>query len=225
MKILLIEDEKALAINIQKFLIGEGYICEWVSNLPEAEDKIGVYEYDCVLVDIMLPNGSGFSIVELLKKKQSPTGIIIISAKNALDDKIKGLDLGADDYLTKPFHLTELNSRVKSVLRRRQFGGNNEIIFGKIKILPEAKEVWVDSKSIIFTRKEYDLLMYFIANNNRVLPKSTISEHLYGDEIDQSDTFDFLYSHIKNLRKKLIEASCPDYVQTLYGVGYKFSLT
>lgn len=225
MKILLIEDEKALAINIQKFLIGEGYICEWVSNLPEAEEKIGVYEYDCVLVDIMLPNGSGFSIVELLKKKQSPTGIIIISAKNALDDKIKGLDLGADDYLTKPFHLTELNSRVKSVLRRRQFGGNNEIIFGKIKILPEAKEVWVDSKSIIFTRKEYDLLMYFIANNNRVLPKSTISEHLYGDEIDQSDTFDFLYSHIKNLRKKLIEASCPDYVQTLYGVGYKFSLT
>lgn len=225
MKILLIEDEKALAINIQKFLIGEGYICEWVSNLPEAEDKIDVYEYDCVLVDIMLPNGSGFSIVELLKKKQSPTGIIIISAKNALDDKIKGLDLGADDYLTKPFHLTELNSRVKSVLRRRQFGGNNEIIFGKIKILPEAKEVWVDSKSIIFTRKEYDLLMYFIANNNRVLPKSTISEHLYGDEIDQSDTFDFLYSHIKNLRKKLIEASCPDYVQTLYGVGYKFSLT
>lgn len=225
MKILLIEDEKALAINIQKFLLDEGYICEWVSNLPDAEDKIGVYEYDCVLVDIMLPNGSGLSIVEQLKKQQSSAGIIIISAKNALDDKIKGLDLGADDYLTKPFHLTELNSRVKSVLRRRQFGGNKEIVFGQIKILPDSKEVWVGTKNIILTRKEYDLLMYFVANSNRVLPKSSISEHLYGDEIDQSDTFDFLYSHIKNLRKKLIEASCPDYIQTMYGVGYKFSLT
>jgi len=172
-----------------------------------------------------LPNGSGLSIVEQLKKQQSPAGIIIISAKNALDDKIKGLDLGADDYLTKPFHLTELNSRVKSVLRRRQFGGNREIVFGEIKILPDSKEVWVGVKNVILTRKEFDLLMYFVANSNRVLPKSTISEHLYGDEIDQSDTFDFLYSHIKNLRKKLIEATCPDYIQTMYGVGYKFSLT
>ncbi len=225
MKILLIEDEKALAINIQKFLHDEGYVCEWVSNLQDAEDKIGVYEYDCVLVDIMLPNGSGLSLVEQLKKHQSPAGIIIISAKNSLDDKIKGLDLGADDYLTKPFHLTELNSRVKSVLRRRHFGGNKEIVFGEIKILPDLKEVWINSKSVILTRKEYDLLMYFVANSNRVLPKSSISEHLYGDEIDQSDTFDFLYSHIKNLRKKLIEAACPDYIQTLYGVGYKFSLS
>ncbi|PLK44940.1 response regulator transcription factor [Emticicia sp. TH156] len=224
MKILLIEDEKALATTIQKYLIGEGYICEWVSNLIEAEDKIGVYEYDCILVDIMLPNGSGLSIVEQLKAQQSPAGIIIISAKNALDDKIKGLDLGADDYLTKPFHLSELNSRVKSVLRRRHFGGNREIIFGEIKIIPDSKEVWVADKNIVLTRKEYDLLMYLIANQNRVLTKSSISEHLYGDEIDQSDTFDFLYSHIKNLRKKMLEASCPDYIQTLYGVGYKFSL-
>lgn len=224
MKILLIEDEKALATTIQKYLIGEGYVCEWVSNLPDAEDKIGVYEYDCILVDIMLPNGSGLTIVEQLKAQQSPSGIIIISAKNALDDKIKGLDLGADDYLTKPFHLSELNSRVKSVLRRRQFSGNREITFGEIKIIPDSKEVWVGSKSIVLTRKEYDLLMYLIANQNRVLTKSSISEHLYGDEIDQSDTFDFLYSHIKNLRKKMLEASCPDYIQTLYSVGYKFSL-
>lgn len=224
MKILLIEDEKALAINIQKFLLDESYICEWVSNLQDAEDKIAVYEYDCILVDIMLPKGSGLSIVEQLKKQKSPTGIIIISAKNDLDDKIKGLDLGADDYLTKPFHLTELNSRIKSVLRRRQFGGNKEIVFGEIKILPDFKEVWVGSQNIILTRKEYDLLMYFVTNRNRILPKSSISEHLYGDEIDQSDTFDFLYSHIKNLRKKLNEASCPDYIQTLYSVGYKFIL-
>lgn len=224
MKILLIEDEEKLALSIQKFLISEGFVCEWVANLLDAEDKIGVYDYDCVLVDIMLPGGSGLLIIEQLKKQQSPAGIIIISAKNALDDKIKGLDLGADDYLTKPFHLTELNSRLKSVLRRRQFAGNREIVFGQIKIIPDSKEVWVEQKNVILTRKEYDLLMYLVANQNRVLTKTSISEHLYGDEIDQSDTFDFLYSHIKNLRKKLIEANCHDYIQTLYGIGYKFSI-
>lgn len=224
MKILLIEDEEQLAKSIQRYLIGEGFVCEWVATVLDAEDKIGVYEYDCILVDIMLPGGSGLDIVELLKKQNSTAGIIIISAKNALDDKIKGLDLGADDYLIKPFHLSELNSRVKSVLRRRQFAGNQEINFGVLRIIPESKEVWVSQKSIILTKKEYDLLMYLVANQNRVLTKTAISEHLYGDEIDQSDTFDFLYSHIKNLRKKLIEAGCPDYIQTLYGTGYKFNV-
>lgn len=224
MKILLIEDEEQLALSIQRFLIGEGFVCEWVATVLDAEDKIGVYEYDCILVDIMLPGGSGFEIVEQLKKQHSPAGIIIISAKNALDDKIKGLDLGADDYLTKPFHLSELNSRVKSVLRRRQFAGNQEIIFGVLRIIPESKDVCVNQKNIILTKKEYDLLMYLVANQNRVLTKTSISEHLYGDEIDQSDSFDFLYSHIKNLRKKLLEAGCPDYIQTLYGTGYKFNL-
>jgi DNA-binding response OmpR family regulator len=159
MKILLIEDETTLATTIQTFLIGEGYICECVSDFLDAKDKIELYEYDCVLVDIMLPNGSGLAIVEQLKAQLSSVGIIIISAKNSLDDKIKGLDLGADDYLTKPFHLSELNSRVKSVLRRRQFGGNREIIFGKIKIIPDAKEVYVGNKTVFLTRKEYDLLM------------------------------------------------------------------
>lgn len=224
MKILLIEDEKSLASTIQKFLIGEGYVCELASDFLEAEDKIGVYTYDCVVVDIMLPHGSGLTIVELLKKQQSTTGIIIISAKNALDDKIKGLDLGADDYLTKPFHLTELNSRIKSIVRRRHFEGNVEIVFGEIKIIPDSNEVSVKGKNIGLTKKEFDLLMYLVSNKNRVLTKSAISEHLYGDEIDQVDSFDFLYSHIKNLRKKLLEMNCPDYIQTLYGVGYKLSL-
>ena len=224
MKILLIEDEKSLASTIQKFLIGEGYICELATDFLEAEDKIGVYAYDCVVVDIMLPHGSGLTIVEKLKKQQSTTGIIIISAKNALDDKIKGLDLGADDYLTKPFHLAELNSRIKSIVRRRHFEGNVEIIFGEIKIIPDSNEVSIKGKNIVLTKKEFDLLMYLVSNKNRVLTKSAISEHLYGDEIDQVDSFDFLYSHIKNLRKKLLEMNCPDYIQTLYGVGYKLSL-
>lgn len=224
MKILLIEDEAQLAKSIQRFLTGEGFVCECVNDLFTGKSKVEMYEYDCVLLDIMLPDGSGLEIVELLKKQQSSAGIIIISAKNALDDKIKGLDLGADDYLTKPFHLSELNSRLKSVLRRRQFAGNQEINFGALHIIPEAKEVWVNQKNIVFTKKEYDLLMYLVANQNRVLTKTAISEHLYGDEIDQSDTFDFIYSHIKNLRKKMIEAGCPDYIQTLYGTGYKFIL-
>jgi DNA-binding response OmpR family regulator len=224
MKILLIEDEKSLASTIQKFLIGEGYVCELATDFLEAEDKIGVYTYDCVVVDIMLPHGSGLELVEMLKKQQSTTGIIIISAKNALDDKIKGLDLGADDYLTKPFHLAELNSRIKSIVRRRHFEGNIEIVFGEIKIIPDSNEVSVKGKSIVLTKKEFDLLMYLVSNKNRVLTKSAISEHLYGDEIDQVDSFDFLYSHIKNLRKKLLEMNCPDYIQTLYGVGYKLSL-
>jgi DNA-binding response OmpR family regulator len=224
MKILLIEDEKSLASTIQKFLIGEGYVCELATDFLEAEYKIGVYTYDCVVVDIMLPHGSGLELVEMLKKQQSTTGIIIISAKNALDDKIKGLDLGADDYLTKPFHLAELNSRIKSIVRRRHFEGNIEIVFGEIKIIPDSNEVSVKGKSIVLTKKEFDLLMYLVSNKNRVLTKSAISEHLYGDEIDQVDSFDFLYSHIKNLRKKLLEMNCPDYIQTLYGVGYKLSL-
>jgi DNA-binding response OmpR family regulator len=199
-------------------------VCELATDFLEAEDKIGVYTYDCVVVDIMLPHGSGLELVEMLKKQQSTTGIIIISAKNALDDKIKGLDLGADDYLTKPFHLAELNSRIKSIVRRRHFEGNIEIVFGEIKIIPDSNEVSVKGKSIVLTKKEFDLLMYLVSNKNRVLTKSAISEHLYGDEIDQVDSFDFLYSHIKNLRKKLLEMNCPDYIQTLYGVGYKLSL-
>jgi len=223
MKILIIEDETSLAQPLREYLTGEGHVCEWVGTFQAAEEKIGVYEYDCVLVDIMLPGGSGLDLVDSLKKMQPHAGIIIISAKNALDDKILGLELGADDYLTKPFHLSELNARIKSIQRRRQFAGNREIKFGDIRIVPDSKEVWVNDSEIVLTRKEYDLLMYLVANANRVLSKGSISEHLYGDEIDQANSFDFLYSHMKNLRKKLSEQGCPDYIQTVYGVGYKFA--
>ena len=223
MKILLIEDEKALATTILDFLKSESHVCEWVADVPAATEKIEVYNYDCILVDIMLPSGSGLTLVEQLKKNEAKAGIIIISAKDSLDDKIKGLDLGADDYLTKPFHLSELNARLKSLMRRKQFSGNREIIFGEIKVLPDSKEVWVGQKSIPMTRKEYDLLLYLLANPNRVLTKTAISEHLYGDDIDQADSFDFLYSQVKNVRKKLTEQDCPDYIQTVYGVGYKLA--
>jgi len=224
MKILLIEDEKALAATILDFFTSENHICTWVQDLSNAYEKIGVYNYDCVIVDLMLPDGSGLKIIEQIKSQRVETGIVIISAKDALDDKIKGLDLGADDYITKPFHLSELNARLKSVMRRRQFGGNNEVVLGEIKIIPESKEVWIGDNPVVLTRKEFDLLMYLVANPNRVLTKGAISEHLYGDDIDQADSFDFLYSQIKNLRKKLTEQNCPDYIQSIYGVGYKFTL-
>lgn len=223
MKLLLIEDEPALGEAIQRYLNGEGFVCEWVQNVTDATDKIGVYAYDCVLIDIMLPDGSGLDVVRTIKKKAVTTGVIIISAKNDLDDKLLGLDLGADDYLAKPFHLSELNSRINAVLRRRKFNGENEITFNELTIIPAAQEVNILEKTIILTRKEYDLLLYLLTNKNRVLTKSNIAEHLYGDEIDQADSFNFLYSHVKNLRKKMVDAGAADYIQSVYGIGYKFA--
>jgi DNA-binding response OmpR family regulator len=223
MKILLVEDEPTLGDTIRRYLNGEGFVCEWVQDTIGATDKILVYEYDCVLIDIMLPDGSGLDIVRTIKKSGIATGIIIISAKNDLDDKLLGLDLGADDYLAKPFHLSELNSRIKALLRRRKFNGENEIMFNELTIIPAAQEVKILGNTIFLTRKEYDLLLYLLTNKNRVLTKSNIAEHLYGDEIDQADTFNFLYSHVKNLRKKMVDAGSADYIQSVYGIGYKFA--
>ena len=223
MKILLVEDETALGESVVTFLKREGHICEWVKNFNAGVEKAGMYQYDCALIDIGLPGGSGLDIVKALKKNNSKTGIIIISAKNSLDDKISGLDLGADDYITKPFHLSELNSRLNSVLRRRNFEGSNEIIFEKIKIIPEKQEVSVNNKPVTLTKKEFDLLLFFVSNKNRVVTKESIAEHLWGDEMDMADSFDFIYSHIKNLRKKIVDAGGEDYLKSVYGMGYKFS--
>ena len=175
-----------------------------------------------MLVDIGLPDGSGFSLIKELKRCHPETGIIIISAKNSLDDKISGLDLGADDYLTKPFHLPELNSRIKSLLRRRKFEGKQELVIDKITILPENRQALVNGESLQLTRKEFDLLMFFVSNRGRVLTKESIAEHLWGDFADSADSFDFVYSHIKNLRRKLAEKSGTDYFQNVYGTGYTF---
>jgi DNA-binding response OmpR family regulator len=173
-------------------------------------------------VDITIPGGSGLDIIRELKKKGSEAGIIIISAKNSIEDKISGLDLGADDYLTKPFHLSELNSRIKSIVRRRSFKGSNEICFHEISIVPDEMLVSVNKKTVTLTKKEFDLLLFFISNKNRVITKESIAEHLWGDDMDTADSFDFIYSHIKNLRKKLVEKGSEDYIQTVYGMGYKF---
>ncbi len=222
MKILIIEDEKTLNESIVFYLKNEGFVCETVLNYSEASQKINDYFYDVVVIDILLPDGNGLDIVRELKANNRDSGIIIISAKNSLEDKLTGLDLGADDYITKPFHLAELNSRIKSVIRRRKFKGNKEIVFNEIRINPETAEVAVNNQIVNLTKKEYDLLLFFISNKNRVLTKETIAEHLWGDNIDLVDSLDFIFSHIKNLRKKIETNGGKNYIQTIYGMGYKF---
>ena len=225
MKLLLIEDEMELQKSIKQYFEMEGNVVEIAADYGNALQKIALYDYDCILIDSTLPDGSGLNLIKEIKLKKSKAGVIIISAKNSLDDKIYGLDLGADDYLPKPFHLSELNSRVKALIRRKNFDGNLEIAVNEIKILPAERSVFVSGKNVILTSKEYDLLLYFIANKNRVVSKNALAEHLWGDHADRLDNFDFIYNHVKNLRKKLLEKNCEDYLQTIYGIGYNFKTT
>jgi len=223
MKVLIIEDEAGLQQSIKKYLEHQGFVCEVVGDFVTGMEKVYNFNYDCVVVDIGLPQGSGLDIVKQLKKIESKAGIIIISAKNALEDKLKGLELGSDDYLTKPFHLSELNARINAIIRRRNFGGSKTIQFNEIKLDPEALRVTVNEKTVELTDKEYQLLEYFIANQRRVLTKAAIAEHIWGDEYEQVSNYDFIYTHIKNLRKKLIDAGCEDYIKTVYRTGYRFT--
>jgi DNA-binding response OmpR family regulator len=222
MKILLIEDEKLLSESIVKYLKQEGNVCEFADDFKSAIEKFETYDYDCIVVDITLPDGSGLDIIKRIKKKGVQTGIIIISAKNSLNDKLDGLELGADDYITKPFHLSELNARLKALFRRRNLEGKKEIKINELIIVPDTQSVSVNNKELNLTKKEFDLLMYFLSNRNRVLTKDAIAEHLWGDNIDSADSLDFIYTHIKNLRKKMIDLGCGDYIKTVYAMGYKF---
>lgn len=222
MKILIIEDEKELAKSMVEYLSTEKYLCEVAGTFKEAMNKIDAFNYDCILLDITLPDGSGLEILEELKRANKQEGVIIISAKNALDDKIKGLQFGADDYLTKPFHLPELTARIFSLIRRKQFNNSNIIKQGELEIDLLAKNISVNNKPLALTKKEFDLLIYFIGNKNRVLSKSTLAEHLSGDFADMLDNHDFVYAHVKNLKKKLSDAGCELYIKTVYGTGYKW---
>jgi len=222
-KILLVEDDSSLTESILAYLKQDGYICEHANNFLSAVDKVMLHTYDLAILDITIPGGNGLDIIHELKKKRAATGIIILSAKNSLDDKITGLDLGADDYLTKPFQLSELNARIKAVIRRRNFEGKKEIQFNEISIVPDSATALVKGLDVELTRKEFQLLLYFISNKNRVLTKEAIVSHLWGDNAEDATSFDYIYTHIKNLRKKLIEKGSADYVQSIYGLGYKFS--
>lgn len=222
MKILIIEDEHELALGIRNYFKPNGIHCETAGNFKEALSKIGAYDYDCILLDLMLPDGDGFNILKELKAINKTEGVIIISAKENLEARIEGFNLGADDYLTKPFHLAELLVRVQALIRRKNFKGSNTVAFNEILIDVMAKSVHVNDKKLDTTKKEIDLLLFLIGNENKVLSKAAIAEHLSGDMADMLDNHDFVYAHIKNLKKKLTKAGSGDYIKTAYGLGYKW---
>lgn len=223
MKFLIIEDEKVLVDSIKTYLTEEGNICEVASNVRSATEKISLYEYDAIILDIGLPDGTGLEILNYLKSLRKDTGIIIISAKNALDDRLKALDLGADDYLIKPFHLAELKARLMAIYRRRNFKGQNLLKYDIIEIDLDRRDVKVDDDLLTLTKREYEMLLYFIANRGKVITHSALVDHLWKDEVTWVDNFDFLYTHIKNLRRKLSEVTGKDYISSVYGLGYKFN--
>jgi DNA-binding response OmpR family regulator len=222
MKILVIEDNKELSEQIIKSIQSEGFLCVNSHDYNHAEEKVSMYKYDIALVDINLPGGSGLDIIRKIKTFYPETGIIVISARNSLENKIEGLDLGADDYLTKPFAMVELIARLKSLIRRRNFSGNNIIETGSLKINSVNREVFVMDTQIDLTKIEFDILVFFVSNTGRVITRESLAEHIWGDNMDLSDSFDFIYSHIKNLRKKITIYNAPDPIQTIYGIGYKF---
>jgi len=223
MKILVVEDNLELSKNIESYLSKEGNTCETAYTYYEAIDKIVSFTYDVIILDLMLPDGNGIDVIKSLNSQTSESGVVIISAKDSLDDKLAGLDLGADDYITKPFHLSELNARVKAVYRRKNFNNKKVLECREIVVDLDACEVKVHDKAIDLTKKEYEILIFFISNQNRVITKQSIAEHLWGDQADFYDSFDFVYQHIKNLRKKIIHAGGGDYITTIYGMGYKFN--
>lgn len=221
MKYLIAEDEIDLQQSIVTYLQRDGNLCEVASDFNEASEKVAIYDYDVIILDINLITGSGLDVLKAIKKEKKDVGVIIISANNSLTDKLEGLDLGADDYITKPFHLAELNARINAVLRRGKYGGDELIEFNEIKIDTRSRTAYIDGKAIALTKKEYDLLVFFVSNKGRVLSKEIIAEHLWGDNSDLLDNFDFIYVHINNLRKKLT-AEGAKYIKTAYGSGYKF---
>lgn len=222
MKILIVEDEHKLSDSIVTYLKSEKYLCEQAFDYNEALEKVRGYDYDCVLLDLMLPGGSGLDILRDIKRRNNPAGVIIVSAKDSLDDKVKGLEIGADDYLPKPFHLAELGMRVYAIIRRKEFGASNTLENNGIKINLLEKSVESNGRPVTLTKSEYDLLLFFIGNRNRVLSKGAIAEHLSGDFADMMDNFDFVYTHIKNLKAKLAQTGMPNCIQNVYGMGYKW---
>jgi DNA-binding response OmpR family regulator len=223
MKLLIIEDEPGIAESIAGYMNNEQFVCETAPDFSTAIEKITFYEYACIILDISLPDGNGLNILKELKANQKNEGVLIISARNALDDRINGLKCGADDYLPKPFHLSELAARVNAIIRRKSFNGNSLIQFENILLDLNEKKISVNQTPVDLTRKEYDLLLYFISNQKKVVSKNAIAEHLWGDEMDLANNYDFIYTHIKNLRKKLIQSGCKDYIKSVYGMGYKLT--
>jgi DNA-binding response OmpR family regulator len=200
----------------------EGHICETALTFNESIQKAAINKYDCIILDIGLPDGNGLDLIREMKAKRLTGGILILSAKSSIDDKLIGFKIGADDYLTKPFHFAELSARLNSIFRRNNFLGLNDIIFNEIRINTADNQVYVNDKLLTLTKKEYDLLLFFMANRNRIVTKESIVEHLWGDNVILTDSFDFVYTHVKNLRKKIVSAEGKNYIKCIYGFGYQF---
>ena len=224
MKLLVIEDEESLLQSIIEYFAQEDFLCEVARSFREGIEKVEDFQYDCIILDINLPGGSGLQLLQHLRQYKKEDGVIIISARNSLDDKIAGLDLGADDYITKPFHLSELNARVKALIRRKYTQGINILQLGALQLDLLSRNVTCGQQKVALTKNEFDLLAYLLNNKNRVVSKRAIAEHLYGDQSDNMPSFDFVYSQIKNLKKKLKDKGCDDCIQTVYGLGYKLSI-
>ena len=223
MKILIIEDERSLSDSIVAYLSSEKYLCEQAFTYDDAKMKVNLYEYDCVLLDLMLPGGNGLDILRDIRKQRNPVGVSIVSAKDSLGDKVKGLEIGADDYLAKPFHLPELSMRIYAIIRRKEFAANNILESNGVRIDLLNKSAVVNETPIELTKSEYELLLFFIGNKDRVISKSAMAEHLSGEMADMMDNHDFVYTHIKNLKAKLAAAGCKDCIKNVYGTGYKWT--
>ncbi len=222
MKILIIEDERQLSDSVVRFLDREDYLCEQAFDWADASGRIEAYEYDCILLDLMLPGGAGLDLLRQIKTRAPRTGVIIVSAKDSLEDKVEGLRLGADDYIAKPFHLPELSVRIFALLRRKMFADGNILTCGAVSINLEERYVSVGGSPLDLTKTEYDLLLFLMENRRRVISKSALAEHLSGDVADMMDDFSFVYAHIKNLKAKLAAAGQENCIKTYYGTGYKW---
>lgn len=220
MKILIVEDEPDLRQMMHKVLQEAGWVVESVPTYATAEEKIQLYEYDCVVLDLMLPDGDGFDLLRILSDKGCASKVIITSAKGSVEDKVKGLDLGADDYLPKPFHLAELQARVRSLLRRGK-NGERQIAWGNVVLNPDDRNAFVDGKILPLLHKEYHILYYFITRPDRLVDKQSLAEAVWGDHADQSDNFNYVYQQVANLKKKLRDAGATIQIDTVYGFGYK----
>ncbi|MGV3504836.1 MAG: response regulator transcription factor [Adhaeribacter sp.] len=221
MKILVIEDEPDMRQNIVDYLSRERYLVETAPTFETAWEKIHLYAYDCILLDITLPDGNGLDLLQAMKNQGKAQSVIILSARDSLDDKITGLEAGADDYLPKPFHLAELQARLKSVLRRHKFEGQAVLQVANLQIDPDRHQVWVADRELGLNRKEFDILVFLASNKGRMISKTALAEHVWGDYIDEADDFEFIYSQIKNLRKKLRDSQARVEIQAVYGMGYK----
>jgi DNA-binding response OmpR family regulator len=224
MKLLVVEDETSLLQSMLEYFTQEDFLCEGVASFATAIEKIESFNYDCIILDINLPDGSGLKLLQYIRQNKKDDGVVIISARGSLDDRITGLNLGADDYLAKPFHLSELNARVKALIRRKYAQGANMLELGNLQLDLLSRTVACNKQPVVLTKNEYDLLVYLLNNKNRVVSKQAIAEHIYGDQADNMPSFDFVYSHMKNLKRKLKEKGCDELIQTVYGLGYKLSL-